>query len=285
MRGIQMLPHGAAVRLGGFLGRLAYYAWRPRTRIALRNLERALGDEMTEAELRGIALDMYKNFGKGMIEFLRLPLLSADNLKEHVDFEGLQHLQEARARNRGIFFLSAHLGNWEMLSAVMALRGIPIRPLIKRIRNSRIDTFINGVRRSTGVKPIDKQQGAEAMLRALREKVAVGFVLDQHASEAEGISVTFFNQQVSAFKSLATLARRYKIPIVPIFIVREASGRHRVIIEPAIKPAKAATMHAAVKMDTQACMAVLERFIRRYPDQWIWLHRRWRDADSQASAA
>lgn len=285
MGGVQRLPLPLALRLGSLLGFLAYYLWRGRTAISLDNLNRAWAGEKSGAELRRIARRMYQNFGMGLMEFLRLPLLTRENLHEYVAFEGMHHLEKAREQGRGVFLLSAHFGNWEMLSAVMSLRGIPVNLLVKRIRSKPLDAFINGIRRGSGVNPIDKRQGTEDMLRVLRDNETVGFVLDQHASGAEGIAVEFFGREVSAFKSLAMLARRYKVPIVPIFMIRERSGFHRVIIEPALTPSRGATMHDSIRGDTQQCMSVLERFIRKHPEQWIWLHRRWRTPALHAPVA
>jgi KDO2-lipid IV(A) lauroyltransferase len=158
----------------------------------------------------------------------------------------------------------------------MALRGVPVNLLVKRIRNCRVDAFINGIRQESGVNPIDKQQGTGEMLRVLGNNETVGFVLDQHASGSEGIPIKFFDQEVSAFKSLAMLARRYRVPIVPVFMIREQLGFHRVVIEPALTLCKGKSMHDSIRDDTQQCMDVLERFIRLYPDHWIWLHRCWR---------
>lgn len=282
MGGVQRLPLSLALRLGSFFGFLAYYLWRARTEIALGNLNRAWVGKKSEVELRQIARRMYQNFGKGLMEFLRLPLLTAENLHDYVSIEGMNHLEEARNQGRGVFVLSAHFGNWEMLSAVLALRGVPFNPLVKRIRNLRVDAFINGIRRGSGVNPIDKQQGTEEMLRILRNNETVGFVLDQHAKGSEGIRVKFFDQEVSVFKSLAMLARRYRVPIVPVFMIREQPGFHHLVIEPALTLCKGKKMHDSVLDDTQQCIDVLERFIRKYPDHWIWLHRCWRTLSPQA---
>lgn len=281
MGGIQWLPISLALRMGSFLGFLAYYLWRPRTEIALGNLNRAWVGEKSAVELRQIARRMYQNFGKGLIEFLRLPLLTPENLHNYVIFEGLSHLEKARDQGRGVFLLAAHFGNWEMLTTALALRGVPIHPLVKRIRNAQIDAFINEIRRGSGVNPIDKQQGTGEMLRVLRNNETVGFVLDQHANGSEGIPVKFFDQEVSAFKSLAMLARRYKVPIVPVFMIREQLGFHRLVFEPALTLCKGKNMHDSILDDTQQCMNVLERFIRLYPDHWIWLHRCWRTPTPQ----
>jgi KDO2-lipid IV(A) lauroyltransferase len=210
------------------------------------------------------------------MEFLRLPLLTSQNLPDCVSIEGMKHLKAARDQGRGVFLLSAHFGNWEMLSAAMALSGVPVNVLVKKIRNPSMDRFINEIRRGSGVNPIDKQNAAEDMLQRLQNNEAVGFVLDQHAHATEGITVRFFGQEASTFKSLALLARRYKVPIVPIFMIREGLGLHRVVIEPAIVLCEGKNVTDSLVEDTQQCMDVLERFIRTYPDQWIWLHRRWK---------
>ncbi len=276
MRGIQRLPLSLALWLGNSLGLLTYYLWRRRTGITLSNLNRVWSGKKTEIELRQIARRMYQNLGQGFVEFLRMPLLTSKNLYRCVSIEGMKHLEAARDQGRGVFLLSAHFGNWEMLSAAIALSGIPMNVLVKKIRNLSVDRFINGIRRGLGVNPIDKQNGAEDMLQRLRNNEAVGFVLDQHAHADEGVMVRFFGQKASTFKSLALLARRYKVPIVPVFMIREGLGFHRMVFEPALELCEGKNVGDSILDDTQRCMDVLERFIRNYPDQWIWLHRRWK---------
>jgi len=276
MGGIQRLPLSLALWLGSFLGLPAYYLWRRRTGIALANLNRVWSGEKSEIELRQIARRMYQNLGQGFVEFLRLPLLTSENLRDRVSIEGMKHLEVARDQGRGVFLLSAHFGNWEMLSAVIALSGIPFNVLVKKIRNPRLNSFINEIRRGASVNPIDKEKGAEDMLQRLRNNEAVAVVLDQHAHPNEGITVRFFGQEASTFKSLALLARRHKIPIVPVFIIREKFGFHRVVYEPALELCTGKNVGNSILQDTQQCMDVLERYIRAYPDQWIWLHRRWK---------
>lgn len=276
MGGVQRLPLFLALWLGSFLGFLTYCLWHQRTGIALENLRRVWGENKSRFELHRIARKMYQNLGKGLMEFLRLPLLTSKNLKDCVSFEGMIHLKAARDQGRGVFLLSAHFGNWEMLSAAIALSGIPINVLVKKIRNLPVNGFINDLRRGSGVNPIDKQNGAEDMLKRLRKNEVVGFVLDQHADATEGVPVRFFGQAASSFKGLVLLARRHKVPIVPVFMIRERLGFHRVVFEPALQLCEGKNLSDSIVDDTQQCMNILERFIRNYPDQWIWLHRRWK---------
>jgi len=277
MGGFQRLPLSLTLRFGSFLGRLAFYLWRPKTKIALQNLQRAWTGKKSDRELRNIARRMYQNFGKGLMEFFRLPLLTSKNLSRYVTFEGMKHLEDAADQGRGVFLLSAHFGNWEMLSAVLALRGVPLNPLVRIIKNNQVDAFVNGIRRRTGVNPIEKNEGTNEVINSLRKNKTVGFVLDQHANESLGIPVKFFGQKFFAFKSLAILARRYKVPIVPGFIIREPHGKHRVVIEPALTLSQGMNLNDSILNDTQLCIGVLERYIRQYPDQWIWLHQGWRN--------
>ena len=257
MGGVQRLPLSLALLLGSFLGLLTYYLWRSRTEIALDNLHRVWVGKKSGIELRQIARRMYQNLGKGLVEFLRLPLLTPQNLPDYVSIEGMKHLETARDQGRGVFLLSAHFGNWEMLCAVIALSGIPMNMLVKKIRNHPMDVFINGIRQQSGVNPIDKQKGAGAMLQRLRNNEVVGFVLDQHAKATEGITVRFFGQAASTFKSLALLARRYKVPIVPGFMIREKQGFHRLVFEPALVLCEGKNVNDAILNDTQQCMDVL----------------------------
>ncbi len=283
MNAVQQLPHAFALGFGTFLGFLTFYLWRSRSKIALRNLQGAWIGKKSDTEVRTIARKMYQNFGKGVMEFFRLPLLTSHNLHRYVTFEGLKHLEEARNQGRGAFLLSAHFGNWEMLSAAISLRGIPINLIVRKIKNPPIDDFVNEIRRRSGVNPIEKTQGTNEMLGALRKNETVGFVLDQHAHKSQGVCVNFFGQNVSAFKSLAMLARRYNIPIIPVFMIREPSGQHRAVFESALALCKGKNMSNSILDDTQQFINVIERFVRKYPEQWIWLHRWWRSPSPDLS--
>jgi len=190
--------------------------------------------------------------------------------------DGLEHLQIAMAEHRGALMLSAHLGNWEYLSAAAHLTGYPLSIVVRPLDSPALDAVAARMRLKTGVELIDKRGALRPVLEALRRRRLVGVLLDQNAARRESVFVPFFGHIASTSRSLALLSIRTGAPIVPIFTAREAPGRHRVIIEPPLpRPTVNDPEQAIVEM-TARCNQAIEAAIRKTPEQWLWAHDRWR---------
>ena len=245
---------------GALMGRFAFHVLRVRRRVTLENLRLALGERTTEAERRRIAADCYAQFGRSYWEYFALPAFRRRRVLERVDYSGLEHLEAARAAGKGVLFLAAHFGNWELLALATQALGLPVHLLVGDLANPGVDAAMNDLRRSLGFPVEHRGMGLRAVMKALRAGHGVGVQGDQEA-RWHGIVVPFFGMESlthpgSAYLSLATGA-----PILPSFLVREG------------KPTDAAVLAL-----TAAHTARLEAVVRRHPEHWFWLHKRWKRA-------
>jgi KDO2-lipid IV(A) lauroyltransferase len=193
-----------------------------------------------------------------------------------VRIEGLEHLAAATDGTSGVLLLTGHFGNWELLGLAHALTRLPLTVVVRPLDSSVLNRLAERLRARTGAELIAKRSALRPVLRALRHGRMVGILLDQNASRDEGVFVPFFGRPASTSRSLALLAVRTGRPIVPVFIHREPDGRHRIVIEPALPVPAAISPEAAVVELTAECARRTEAIIRRWPEQWFWLHRRWR---------
>jgi Kdo2-lipid IVA lauroyltransferase/acyltransferase len=198
-------------------------------------------------------------------------------MASRITLAGREHLTEALARSPGgALVVTAHLGNWELLGLGSRLTGLAFATVVRPLDIRLLDRLAQRLRAAAGVQHIDKRHAARTILDALRDGRVVGVLLDQNATRSEGVFVPFFGRLASTSRGLALLSLRAGVPILPVFIHREPDGRHRILIETAIAPPNSGSLETAVVELTAECTRRIEAAIRRAPDQWFWLHRRWR---------
>jgi Kdo2-lipid IVA lauroyltransferase/acyltransferase len=190
--------------------------------------------------------------------------------------DGLEHIRGVMAEHGRALVLTAHLGNWEYLTASHRLMGYPLAIVVRPLDSPVLDELAARFRGKTGAELIDKRGALRPVLEALRRGGLVGILLDQNATRREGVFVPFFGRAASTSRSLALLALRTGTPIVPIFIRREGLGRHRVVIEPPLPFPVANDLDGAIVELTARCTARIEAAVRQAPEQWLWSHDRWR---------
>lgn len=271
---VAALPVPVSAWLGRRLGDLAYALLGGRRRLALTNLGRAF-PELPEAERRRIARRSFQHLGMVFTEgcvTLRRPL---ERVTAQVTLEGLEHLQKALAEHGRALLLTAHLGNWELLTLGPALTGYPLTVVARALDSPALDAWADRLRRTAGVEVVDKREALRPVLEALRRGRLVGVLLDQNASRREGVFVPFFGRLASTSRAMAVLALRTRTPVVPVFARRVAPGRHRIVVEPAL-PLPPGSDAAAIEAVTAQCTAAIESAVRATPDQWLWAHDRWR---------
>jgi KDO2-lipid IV(A) lauroyltransferase len=246
-----------------------------RRRAALANLNIAFPDRPL-AERRTICRSSFQQLGMMLMEGI-VVLVHPAAMAARITVEGREHLTDALGRSPGgALVVSAHLGNWELLSLTGRLTGLAIATIVRPLDNRLLNRVAERLRATAGVERIGKRQATRAVFEALRGGQVVGVLLDQNATRSESVFVPFFGRPASTSRGLALLSLRAGVPIVPMFIHREPGGRHRIVIETAIAPASRGPVDAAVAEVTAACARRIEAAIRRWPDQWLWLHRRWR---------
>jgi Kdo2-lipid IVA lauroyltransferase/acyltransferase len=218
----------------------------------------------------------YQHLGTMAVEVCRLLHDPRDPALSDIAIDGREHVDAVmRTHGRGLV-VTAHLGNWELLSLAQRLTGYPVSIVVRPLDAVWLDESVRRLRAATGVEIIDKRDALRAVLGALRRGRLVAILLDQNATRDEGVFVPFFGWPASTSRSVAVLALRTGAPILPVFIRREALGRHRITIEPPIMPQRSSSGAPAIAEVTRQCTLAVERAVRATPDQWFWMHDRWR---------
>ena len=259
--------------VGAALGWAAFSILRIRRRVALDNIRRAIGG--SEQEVRGIARRSYMNLGRSMMEFAAFHRLSAGQIQRLVTVEGEQHFDEVAAAGRGAMLVTGHFGNWELIAAWMGRSRFPFNVLAGRQSNPRVNRILNRLREKQGSRIIHYQAGLRGVLRALDQKELVAVLADQDARR-RGVFVDFMGRPASTMREPARLAVQLGCPIISGFIIRCLGGRHRAEILPPLWPALDLPRDEAIVDLTQRFTAHLEAYVRKYPDQYFWAHRRWK---------
>ena len=266
------LPSAVGLAAGRRLGDLLWWALPRRRAVALDNLQRVFGGERPPAEIRRLGRRSFQHVGMNLIEACRYLLRPTHVMVSRVRVEGLQHFQAAAAHGRGVFILTAHFGNWELLAAAHVLTGVPLSIVTRPLDHPLLEDLASRFRRRSGAELIVKRQAVREVLSALRRQRMVGILLDQNATRAEGVFVPFFGSPASTSKGLALLALRTGAPVVPIFLRREPDGRHCMDVSAALPPPADGEIATYTSMFNRA----IEAAIRRAPEQWLWMHDRWR---------
>jgi KDO2-lipid IV(A) lauroyltransferase len=239
-------------------------------RVAIRNLELAL-PELGRAEHRRIADGVFRSIARLLLVFTQFPRISRDNVSEWIRYEGFEHFEEARRRGRGVLFATAHLGNWELSAFAHALMAEPMHVIVRPLDNPRLDALVERRRALSGNRLIEKKDAARSILKALAANQAVGVLIDQNSSLDDGVFVDFFGVPACAGAGFARLAARSGATVIPGFALwSESEGRYVLRFYPPVE----ITGDAAE--DTRRLQSQLESVIREHPDQWLWLHRRWK---------
>ena len=271
---IRRLPWGVASAAGECLGLAFYTLLGRRRRIAQDNLAHAFPDR-PPADRARIARRVFRHLGRALFEFYKFSALSPDAILARVEVEGIENGRAAYAAGRGVFFLTAHFGSWEVDGLVHALVLAPIGVMARRLDNPRLDATLERMRQGTGNWVIRRDGGIRRALRALESGQGVAILIDQHVMGADATMVRFFGRAAATTSALAKLALRTGAPIVPVFSIPTAPGRYRIVYERPVEPPPGGSADA-VRDYTQRCTDVLEAYVRKYPDLWLWTHRRWR---------
>jgi Kdo2-lipid IVA lauroyltransferase/acyltransferase len=239
-------------------------------RVALRNLAMAL-PALSAAERARIADGVFRTIARLLVSFAKFPSIHADNISSWIRAEGQEHFRDAIRAGHGVLFATAHLGNWELSAFAHALITGPMNVVVRPLDNPLIDALVERRRSLSGNAPIFKKDFARAILKALAANEAVGILIDQNASLEDGVFVNFFGVPASASAGFAKIAARSGAAVIPGFALW--SDTERLYILRFYPPV---TMTGDAASDTQALQRRLEEVIRAYPDQWLWIHRRWK---------
>jgi KDO2-lipid IV(A) lauroyltransferase len=277
VRGVlRRLPHAVVRGMGALVGRIVYAVDRGHRRVALGNLAQCFPSR-TEAERRAIARSMFAHFGRLLFEMLKFSTLSHAQMLRRVEFEGEDRARLAYAQGKGVLFFTGHFGFWELHAMVHGLQLQPIGVLARALDNPGLNRLLEDLRTRTGNSVIYRQGAVRRVLKTLHAGQGVALLIDQHMHSPDAIYVDFFQRPAATTSTLAALALRTGAPVVPVFALPVAGGRYRMVYEHAVAPPPGDDPDA-IREFTQRCTDVLEMYVRRHPELWLWMHRRWRDA-------
>jgi Kdo2-lipid IVA lauroyltransferase/acyltransferase len=272
---VRAAPDHVVRAFGTALGLAFYTIDRAHRRIAQRNLATAFPLRSAE-ERRQIAKSAFEHFGRLGFELLKFSTLSDEEMLARVDVDGEEHSRFAYAQGKGVLFITGHFGYWELQALVHAVRVEPIAVLARALDNPLLNDLLERVRQRTGNAVIYRQGTIRRALRTLEAGRGVAILIDQHIMSRDAIQVDFFSRPAATTSLVAALALRTGAPVVPVFALPAPGGRYRLIYEHPIAPPPPDSPDAIREL-TQRCTDVLEMYVRRNPELWLWMHRRWRD--------
>jgi KDO2-lipid IV(A) lauroyltransferase len=276
LKTLGLLPRSFALRAGKAVGAIAHAVLPHLGRHAEINLRLAM-PELSADDRRRIRHGVFANLGRLLGEVSQFPRLHPENISRVVVYEGLDNFQAAQAAGRGVLLLTGHIGAWELSVFSHSIYGHPMSFLARRVDNPLVERLAEGYRSRYGNRSIDKRGSVREVLRTLKLGGVVGVLADLNATREEGVFVDFFGLPACTTAGLATLALRTGAVVLPGYLIWDSEARiHRLHFEPPIETINTGNQKADTIENTARYTKALEAIIRRHPDQWLWIHRRWR---------
>jgi KDO2-lipid IV(A) lauroyltransferase len=270
------LPSSVAYSAGEGLGALLYRLDRKHRVIAQENLRRAFDGRLSPGAIGGLAHSTFVNLGRTVVETCRIPKIDQENFRQFIEIEGFEHFLKAKERGKGVIYVTAHLGPWELLPLASALMGEPLYIVARPLDNRYLDRAINRLRAAWGTRVLAKKRAMPTLVRALHRGESIGILMDQNTTWEEGVFVDFFGLPACTPLAPALLALRTDASVLPVAIFRRRRDRHRIVVGEEISLIRTGRLKEDLVANTAAFTRAIEGFIRREPAQWLWVHRRWK---------
>jgi KDO2-lipid IV(A) lauroyltransferase len=270
------VPFSIAQLFGRMLGALAFMIPMSRKRAAFENILLSFNGKMGKRDAKRLLLRVFFHFGQMLFEVPHATRLSNRNAHQYVTFEDEENLLNAYRGNRGVLALTGHVGNWELMSAALAIRFGPGAVVVRPIDFSPFDKLMRDIRTRRGMEIIPKQHSMRKLMAALRQNKGIGILLDQNVDWYEGEFVNFLGRMACTNKGLALIAMKTGAPVVPIFSVRQRDGRYRIVIQKEVELINTGDRIRDLQDNTALFTNIIESFVQKYPDQWFWFHNRWK---------
>jgi KDO2-lipid IV(A) lauroyltransferase len=276
VHGMRLLPRGLARAIGAAIGAMAYRGLGRLRRVGLRNLELAF-PKKTAAEREATLRSVYRNLGLLLAEFCKMPDYTAASASRFIRYEGLENYLAAQERGKGVLVLTGHLGAWELSSFYHSLMGMPMGMVIRRLDNPLVDAFVNRIRCQYGNRVIHKDDFARGLIASMRAGETVGILMDTNMTPPQGVFVPFFGVQACTASGMARIAAKTGAAVVPGFLLWEQSEQRYVLrFGEELRVVHTGDAEQDALVNTAAFTAAIERYVRQYPEQWLWMHRRWK---------
>jgi len=259
---------------------LFYHAAAKHRLIALHNLRCAFPEKEME-ELITIAKGVYRNVAITAAEFFSMPSITRENLHEWVEMEGLEHFESGIAQGKGLLTIIAHFGNWELMPVTAPLFLKPSYIVYRPLDSPVLDNLVEHVRTINGNEMVQKGGSGKRIMELLKENHSIGILSDQNVAAREGVFVDFFGRPACTGVGLAVLALRSGAPVLPMFMARQKSGKYKFILKPLVEISQTGDYEKDLLENTQRFTKIVEEIVREYPDQWFWIHQRWKTQKCQ----
>jgi KDO2-lipid IV(A) lauroyltransferase len=244
--------------------------------VGMRNLAMVFSDKSI-AERKRILRGVFTSLGRQLSELCQFPKYTQENVDQVVVYDGLQNYEEAFARRKGVLFVTAHFGGWELSAFVHSLHGHPVNIVMRPMDNPYLDRMLQNQRTMRGNKVVPKDDFVRGLLAAMKCGETVGILMDTNMTPPQGVFVDFFGIPACTASGLARIALRTDAAVIPGFTIWDESiGKYRLRFDPALPLIRTGDLEADIVANTQMFTKVIEDYVRKYPDQWLWVHRRWK---------
>jgi len=269
------MPEKCAYASLEFLASLAYLIVSKQRKIVLKNLATGL-PELDERQRRHIAKQMYRHLARNAVEFARFgKIRDSGKLNIFVEVTGREHLDRIAKMGKGGLAVTAHLGNWELLAAKFVNEGYKVAVLARKASYEKYENLLDRLRQISGVDAVDRDNARE-ILRRLQQGYFFGILSDHDIPKLDGVFVDFLGKPAYTPTGIVVLAMKTGLPILPMFIIRKKDGRHKITIEPPLEMIVTGSKVQDILVNTRRYTEVIERYVRQYPEQWMWFHNRWK---------
>ena len=273
---IGILPRPLARAVGILLGYKMYFLLGRLRRVGMRNLEIAF-PEKSRSERKRILRGVYASLGRQLAEFCLFPRYTRENTKSLFSYDGFENYEAAHARGKGIFYLTAHIGGWEVSSFVHSLHGHAMHIIVRDLDNPYVQRLVQSYRSLHGNQTHDKDDFARGLIEAMRKGEGVGVLMDTNMTPPQGVFVDFFGTPACTASGIARVALRTDAAVIPAFMIWDSVlGRYRLRFEPALELIRTGDDEADTLANTARFTKAIEDIVRRFPHQWLWVHRRWK---------
>ena len=274
MKCICLVPRSIGLSIGKIIGIYIYLVDRKHRALVIENLKRVYKDKK-KSWYQKMAIEHFRNFGMLIFEFFKISQLNEQEIRDILTIEGEENIREALAKGKGVFLMSAHIGNWELVGAGLSLLKLPINVVVKSIRNPYINNIIIRQRSLAGINVIPARGALKKTLYALKKNEIVCFLMDQATSKKDGINVNFFDIPAWTNIGLIVLSLKTGATIIPTFAVREGKN-HKVIFQKPFELIRTGNSKVDIRENTIRMNKIIEKIILDYPAQWFWVHNRWK---------
>lgn len=274
---VALLPSAVAAKVGEALGLLLFFLWSGRRRTALKNIERTLqaGALAGTVDPEALAKENFKQFGRSFAEVVKVYYGFGRRIIDAVEIRGIEHYRAAKQKGKGVIVITCHCGNWEVMALAFGSKVAPAAVVARAQDNPYLNKIIEKVRARYGNSVIYKKGALKNILAQLRRNSVVGILMDQAVVRSEGIVVDFLGRSAWTTKMPALLARKSGAPVVPVFVHRD-KNRHVMTIYPELRLSRQEDIDRALHEDTKRFSGCIEEYIKQHPEEWLWIHRRWK---------